>query len=76
MCSNQWMYGILVGAVFGMAFIAFMGAWRSLRNWQTSRRRPGKVLLGVQVGLQALMGLVCLLVGLYFLLAGSFELTV
>jgi hypothetical protein len=65
------MHGVMVGAVFGMAFIAFAGARRSVRNWQTSRRRPGKALLYIQVGLQVAIGFICLIVGLYFLLFGG-----
>jgi len=68
------MHGVLVGAVFGMAFIAFLGAWRSVRNWRMSKRRPGPVLVSIQVGLQVLVGVVCVLFGLYFLFVGPLEL--
>jgi heme/copper-type cytochrome/quinol oxidase subunit 3 len=62
------MHGVLVGAIFGMGFIAFTGAWRSVQNWRSSKQRPSKVLLGIQVGLQVLIGVACVLFGLWFLL--------
>lgn len=65
------MHGLLVGAIFGMAAVAFMGAWRSVRNWRSSARRPARALLVVQVGLQVLLGLLCVLFGLWFLWFGE-----
>jgi formate hydrogenlyase subunit 3/multisubunit Na+/H+ antiporter MnhD subunit len=66
-----WMHGVLVGAVFGMAVIAFMGAWRSLRNWRNSARRPARWVVGLQVALQVALGAVCVAFGLWFLLVGG-----
>lgn len=65
------MHGVLVGAVFGMAVIAFVGAWRSVRNWRNSARRPARWVLGLQVGLQVMIGVVCVLFGLWFLIVGE-----
>lgn len=60
------MHGLLVGAVFGMAAVAFMGAWRSVRNWRTSKMRPARWVMVLQVALQALMGATCVVVGIWF----------
>jgi hypothetical protein len=65
------MHGILVGGIFGMAFISFMGAWRSVRNWRSSKRRPGKTLLVIQVTGQVGIGLTAVLFGLWFLWFGE-----
>lgn len=65
------MHGLLVGAMFGMGFVAFMGAWRSVENWRGSRRRPGKLRLAVQVGLQVALGLAAVTAGLWFLWFGE-----
>ncbi len=65
------MHGLLVGGVFGMAAVAFMGAFRSVRNWQTSSRRPARAVMLVQVTLQVVLGLACVVFGLWFLLFGE-----
>lgn len=65
------MHGVLVGAVFGMAVIAFVGGWRSLRNWRNSVRRPARWVVGLQVALQVALGVVCVAFGLWFLWFGG-----
>lgn len=65
------MHGLLVGGVLGMAAVAFMGAFRSVRNWQTSARRPARAVMIVQVALQVMLGLACVVFGLWFLLFGE-----
>ncbi|MBK8206722.1 MAG: hypothetical protein IPK87_07975 [Planctomycetes bacterium] len=65
------MHGLLVGGVLGMAAVAFMGAFRSGRNWQTSARRPARAVMIVQVALQVMLGLACVVFGLWFLLFGE-----
>lgn len=62
------MHGILVGAVFGMALIAFVGARRSVQYWRNSKRRPPVWVLYLQVGAQGLIGLTALVFGIWFLL--------
>lgn len=54
-----------------MAAVAFMGAFRSVRNWQTSARRPARAVMMVQVALQVLLGLACVIFGLWFMLFGE-----
>jgi hypothetical protein len=65
------MHGLLVGAVLGMGAIAFMGAVRSFRNWRGSADRPGRWVMWLQVGLQVLLGVGCVVFGLWFLLFGG-----
>lgn len=60
---------ILIGAVLGLGGVALLGAWRSVRAWRTSRRRPRRLVLVLQVGLQAVVGVAALLLGLWLLLA-------
>jgi hypothetical protein len=62
------MHGVLVGAVFGMAVLAFIGAWRSVQFWRGSKRRPHRWVLYIQVGAQVLLGLAALVFGIWFLL--------
>lgn len=65
------MHGLLVGAIFGMAFIAFMGAWRSVQNWRGSRQRPNRVLMFIQVGLQVALGIAAVVFGIWFFWFGE-----
>jgi hypothetical protein len=65
------MHGVIVGAILGVAFMGFMGAYRSVRNWSNSKRRPPVWVLAVQVGLQAALGLVALIYAIYFMVAGG-----
>ncbi len=65
------MHGVLVGAVLGMGVIAFVGAARTVRNWRGSAVRPALWVLVLQVGLQVILGLGCLLFGTWFLLFGG-----
>jgi hypothetical protein len=65
------MHGVIVGAILGIAFIAFVGAGRSVRNWKASKKRPPVWLLGLQVGLQVALGIVAAAFALYFMLAGG-----
>jgi hypothetical protein len=62
------MQGLLTGAVFGMAFLAFVGAYRSVQYWRGSKRRPHKWVLYTQVGAQVVLGLAALVFGIWFLL--------
>lgn len=65
------MHGVLVGAILGMAVVAFMGAWRTVRNWRQSKARPARWVMALQVGLQVLLGLVCVVVGLWYFWFGG-----
>lgn len=65
------MHGMVLGAILGVAAIAFMGAYRSIDNWKNTRRRPPVWVLGLQVGLQVLLGLISLIFGLWIMLFGE-----
>jgi hypothetical protein len=65
------MHGMLVGAVFGMAVIACVGAWRSVQYWRNSKRRPPVWVLYLQVGAQLLIALVAAAFGVWFLVFGE-----
>lgn len=65
------MHGVLVGGIFGMAFISFMGAWRSVVNWRNSADRPSKIRLALQVVGQVGIGLTAVAFGLWFLWFGE-----
>ena len=65
------MHGLIVGAILGVAFMGFMGAYRSVRNWKATKRRPPVWVLAIQVGLQAALGLVSLTYAIYFMVAGG-----
>ena len=65
------MDGIIIGAILGVAFMAFLGAARSVRNWKSTTRRPPAWVLGIQVGLQVVLGIVALIFAIYFLIAGG-----
>jgi len=60
--------GILIGAVFGMAVIAFLGAWRSVLTWRRSTSRPAVMVVWIQAGFQVVIGLACIIVGIWLLL--------
>lgn len=65
------MHGVLVGAVLGMAVLAFVGAGRSLRAWRGSKPRPPLGVALVPMILQVILGVGCLVFGLWFLLFGE-----
>lgn len=65
------MDGVIVGGIFGMSFVAFMGAWRSVYNWRTSKDRPSRLRLYLQVVGQVGIALTALAFGIWFLIFGS-----
>lgn len=65
------MHGILVGAILGMAALAFLGAARSLRAWRGSKPRPALWVALLPIGLQVALGLGGLVFGFWFLLIGE-----
>ncbi|MCZ7607253.1 MAG: hypothetical protein M5U25_14525 [Planctomycetota bacterium] len=65
------MHGLVVGAILGVAAIAFIGAWRSINNWKTSSRRPPAWVLVIQVGLQIALGVTAAVFAIYFMLFGE-----
>ncbi|MCB9893186.1 MAG: hypothetical protein H6839_01905 [Planctomycetes bacterium] len=65
------MHGLIVGAILGVAFMGFMGAYRSVRTWKSVKRRPPVWVLGIQVGLQVALGVVALVYAIYFMIGGE-----
>ncbi|MCA8917807.1 MAG: hypothetical protein KDB68_16580 [Planctomycetes bacterium] len=65
------MHGIISGAILGVAVIAFIGVYRSIGNWKTTKRRPPGWVLGIQVGLQLLLGFVALFFALWIMFVGA-----
>lgn len=65
------MHGVIVGGIFGMSFVAFMGAWRSLHNWRSSKDRPSRLRLYLQLVGQLGIGVTALAFGIWFLIFGS-----
>jgi heme A synthase len=54
-----------------MGFLALMSAWRTINRARLSDPKPAKAFLVIQVGLQVVLGLVAILLGLYFAFVGE-----
>lgn len=65
------MHGLIVGAIYGMGFIALTGGWRSVRNWRNSKKRPSRAVLIFQVALQVALGVTALVFATWFMLYGE-----
>ena len=64
------MYGLVVGGLLGMSAVSFAGAYRSWRNWNTSKKRPPRGFMMVVVISQVVIGIVCLFTGALLLAEG------
>ena len=62
-------YGSTTGAWTTDMFIE--AVYRSLQNWKTSKRRPPVWVLGLQLVLQAAIGLTSVVAGFWFMFAGG-----
>jgi hypothetical protein len=65
------MHGLVSGAILGVAAIAFMGAYRSVSNWNNSAKRPPGWVLAIQVGLQVALGITAAIFALFVMFVGE-----